>query len=1084
MAGNQGVATENINEVILRLLRLESGTEIDYQTYFERIKKKLASHRLVGNQLPIEEQNLLEEELKRVWKIKDRTNKRVKIKQKKVKVSGATPQSSRKDPSGGPPKDKDGNFPKTGAIVKSTKGKLSTEKFFYQPKVEKVNVRDITEKTTKVTKQKKPTCCEQIGKKLDSILKTLTNINDFDKKQSEKERKNRETQSRQEREKSLETSPFSGIKKAFAAITKPFQSIFDRIIKYITTIIFGRILVKLINWIADPKNQGKIKSLIRFFKDWWPALLGGYVLFGTTFGKLVRSTTGIVGRFIFQIGKVAIPQLLKFIKTPIGAGIALFTAGATVPAIFPGTVNEKERETKKAPGTAEDKIRQLQQQKANLNLFEKLQNKGSEIDEQISFIQSGKTKAYGFSSGGFASGFNLSSGVVKGKKGTDKVPAMLTDGEFVMSVGAVNKYGVDTLEAMNASGGGTNNPTITNGVTYAATGGRIGSGDYGGSNKDPLYQVDKFFDNFFGRDIDIRDPRTWPPKGSGGGYDQGNRRGGGGSNTSGLLPEIGREINRAKELAGQGINSAGREINRAKELAGDTYNRIINDPYVKQGIDAAKQVYNKSAKFVGGLKDGAVNYGIKEGYLSKRGRFEGAAKSQATNFLSDMLPNLPGISTANKALTENYLTKIGMGRSTRNINKKGENFTSAFYGGASGIDRAYNVGQLQVNKMSNESRAYYLKKVKAGLAAGTLKSGDMIDAYDLDSKNPIRREQGTVRFFVGPDGSPYLMDTYGFDPQKGGKGKNQINLGSAQAEYDKQLKTFQDDSKGIKSLGWWAKKFNLKPLADATEGGPKVQFALSLRNKIFGYDPEREAMSKLAMRFKTKVQVDDLRKYMKPEEIKMLLSLGKEQLQSNQRAALNEANRRNEKDVKRQKEEQKKALNQKALEAKRPWWDKMGVFGGSSAAIQRQQRKQAEDFANSGGYGRYAPSSLPKNKNQPYGPGGDPRGTGRGQSQRTTNQQRLEAKRPWWDKMGAFGGGSRIAQQQAKKAQIAKAKPVSKAPPGPVKSNGPKTVVVKTNSSSRRSSGSSRQTTQNVPNFSPKHPKPVVKSVSAYGIYR
>ena len=50
-------------------------------------------------------------------------------------------------------------------------------------------------------------------------------------------------------------------------------------------------------------------------------------------------------------------------------------------------------------------------------------------------------------------------GFVSGPEGTDKVPAMLTAGEFVMSTGAVKKYGTDTLASMNAMGGGTNRPT-------------------------------------------------------------------------------------------------------------------------------------------------------------------------------------------------------------------------------------------------------------------------------------------------------------------------------------------------------------------------------------------------------------------------------------------------------------------------------------------------------------------------------------------------------------------------------------------------------------------------------------------------
>ena len=54
-------------------------------------------------------------------------------------------------------------------------------------------------------------------------------------------------------------------------------------------------------------------------------------------------------------------------------------------------------------------------------------------------------------------------GVVPGSGNTDTVPAMLTPGEFVMSKGAVQKYGEDTLAAMNSMGGGTNKPTIMRG---------------------------------------------------------------------------------------------------------------------------------------------------------------------------------------------------------------------------------------------------------------------------------------------------------------------------------------------------------------------------------------------------------------------------------------------------------------------------------------------------------------------------------------------------------------------------------------------------------------------------------------------
>jgi hypothetical protein len=51
-------------------------------------------------------------------------------------------------------------------------------------------------------------------------------------------------------------------------------------------------------------------------------------------------------------------------------------------------------------------------------------------------------------------------GTVPGSGNKDTVPAMLTPGEFVMSKGAVQEYGVDTLEGMNAAAGGTNIPVL------------------------------------------------------------------------------------------------------------------------------------------------------------------------------------------------------------------------------------------------------------------------------------------------------------------------------------------------------------------------------------------------------------------------------------------------------------------------------------------------------------------------------------------------------------------------------------------------------------------------------------------------
>ncbi len=73
-------------------------------------------------------------------------------------------------------------------------------------------------------------------------------------------------------------------------------------------------------------------------------------------------------------------------------------------------------------------------------------------------------------------------GQVPGSGNGDTVPAMLTPGEFVLSKGAVQAYGVDTLAGMNAAAGGTNKPTMKGGRAGYSGGGPVG--DYWANSGD------------------------------------------------------------------------------------------------------------------------------------------------------------------------------------------------------------------------------------------------------------------------------------------------------------------------------------------------------------------------------------------------------------------------------------------------------------------------------------------------------------------------------------------------------------------------------------------------------------------------
>ena len=477
MDSNPGkTSTENIDEVILRLLKLKTGTELDYQTYAKKIKIKLASSRMVGAFIPAEEDILLREEFKRV---RNKEGRFVILKSKKTKVSSPPP----------PPRSGGGSPPKTGSIVKAKSGKITADNYYYQNYVEPVNVKDVTKKTAKVSKQTDPLI--RISDILDSILNTLTNINKFDREQATRQRTDAENRRRGQRESDLESKPFEGIKKALSAITKPFQSIWDRIVNFITNVILGRIVIKLLEWFGDPKNQEKIQSIIRFLGDHWPTLLALYLRFGTGIGRFVGKLTRSLVKGSFKLVKLVAGlaaklglkragKLASFIGGPRGRAIATGVGIAADVAVTAGTAfgASKLFGGEKQEPVAPEPVQQF--------------SGGGAV--RIPKFAGGGFANFGnmFKGAGFGSMFGpmgmlagaalgsgipqeMFSGLVKGPGGPkdDKIAANLSNGEFVMSAGAVKKYGVGTLEAMNAAGGGTNIPKISSGILHAAGGGFV-----------------------------------------------------------------------------------------------------------------------------------------------------------------------------------------------------------------------------------------------------------------------------------------------------------------------------------------------------------------------------------------------------------------------------------------------------------------------------------------------------------------------------------------------------------------------------------------------------------------------------------
>ena len=299
----------------------------------------------------------------------------------------------------------------------------------------------LTGKTTKIQAQKllpgtaEPQLENETGPEQDSIIKILTDIsesvksilfslnasNNLSKSLADDERKRQERKKRIGAENKLEKKRFEGLKNLGSKLIQPVKGPLEKLFNFIKTILLGKVLMGILDWLGDSENQKKLSSLIRFFKDWWPTIVTAVLLFGTGLGGLLKSIVGIALKFVPKLLGL-LPGLLKFLKSPMGriAGLAVAGAGL-VGRMMDGGEDDVDL-------TKQDPAQQM-----------------------------------------------MNGGIVPGRgPNKDTVPAMLAPGEFVMSRGAVQKYGADIMASMNAAGGGTNRPVMKNGITYASGGGEVG----------------------------------------------------------------------------------------------------------------------------------------------------------------------------------------------------------------------------------------------------------------------------------------------------------------------------------------------------------------------------------------------------------------------------------------------------------------------------------------------------------------------------------------------------------------------------------------------------------------------------------
>ena len=376
-----------------------------------------------------------------------------------------------------------------------------------EPKVSRISSQKLLPGSGAGALVSAPVGQEKEGEKKESVIKILSDISDsvkriveilvegrrLDRKLSDAERKKQEAEARGAAENKLEKA-FKTLKKIATGMLKPVAKPINALLNFIKNLILGKIVLGIFDWFSDPKNQEKVESITRFLGDHWPKLLALYLVFGNAFGRFVFRLTGTLISGVAKLG-IAIAKLLAAKKVQGARGVARFlggrkgnllTKGLTTAvtlggayALTQGMKGDDNTQKFSGGGYVRPRVPAFSGGGFLGNLFGGMGKGGGMMGGAMGslFGPLGMLIGAGLGSGtiqeGFGAAKDMIGGFVSGEKGVDKVPAMLSDGEFVMSRGAVKKYGVGTLESMNAAGGGTNKPKMVEGTTYAAGGGLI-----------------------------------------------------------------------------------------------------------------------------------------------------------------------------------------------------------------------------------------------------------------------------------------------------------------------------------------------------------------------------------------------------------------------------------------------------------------------------------------------------------------------------------------------------------------------------------------------------------------------------------
>jgi lysozyme len=272
---------------------------------------------------------------------------------------------------------------------------------------------------------------EELSDKLDELIKVIREDNKLEEESQKEDKKQLEAKKKKDREDRIESKKET---KSFVLDLKKSTGkvggFFDKLKDFLKKVLLGALINTLYNFLTDPKNREKIAATQKFLRNYWPVVLGALAYFFTPFGKLVNFVVGTVGKFLVKLGLLVAKNPILAAALGVGIGTKMLVDRSKAAA---EQILEREEKKKGKPLTTEEKVEKLSERMNILEMLTRL------------ILPSLNKPVEGRSGGGLS-------------MGTDTVPAMLTPGEFIMSRGAVQKFGVGTMMAMNKAGGGTNRP--------------------------------------------------------------------------------------------------------------------------------------------------------------------------------------------------------------------------------------------------------------------------------------------------------------------------------------------------------------------------------------------------------------------------------------------------------------------------------------------------------------------------------------------------------------------------------------------------------------------------------------------------